>query len=206
MSSRRIAKVAEALRESISMTVLFGLKDPRVKNVTVLRTEVSPDLKAARVYVSVMGDEKTQSLAMHGLRSARGFIQSQIAERLELRYTPILSFVLDPGIKLSIEASTIIREALTTADDPQVDNDLDTDLGAEEDGDASDEAGSDEAGSDETGDDESGEEESGGEGTAASETHGRAGDVRQENVGRLDAGHDDVPGSEQEKTTESTGI
>jgi len=112
MSSRRIAKVAEALRETISMAVLFEIKDPRVKNVTVLRTEVSPDLKSARVFVSVMGDEKAQSLAMHGLRSARGFIQSRIADRLELRYTPILQFVLDPGIKYSIQASTIIREAL----------------------------------------------------------------------------------------------
>jgi ribosome-binding factor A len=112
MSSRRTAKVAEALRETISTAVLFGLKDPRVKNVTVLRTEVSPDLKSARVYVSVMGDEKTQALSMHGLRSARGFIQSKIAERLELRYTPILHFVLDPGVKLSVEASSLIRQAL----------------------------------------------------------------------------------------------
>lgn len=94
------------------MTVLFGLKDPRVKNVTVLRTEVSPDLKNARVYVSVMGDEKAQSLAMHGLRSARGFIQSQIADRLQLRFTPILSFALDQGVKLSIETSAILRQAL----------------------------------------------------------------------------------------------
>src|SRR5579872_703649 len=65
MSSRRIAKVAEALRETISTTVLFELKDPRVKNVTVLRTEVSPDLRSAKVYVSVRGDEKTQALSMH---------------------------------------------------------------------------------------------------------------------------------------------
>lgn len=112
MSSRRIAKVAEALRETVSTTVLFELKDPRVKNVTVLHTEVSPDLRSARVFVSVMGDEKAQSLALHGLRSARGFIQSRIADRLELRYTPILQFVLDPGVKLSVQASSIIREAL----------------------------------------------------------------------------------------------
>ena len=112
MSSRRIAKVAEALRESVSTTVLFELKDPRARNVTVLRTEVSPDLRSARVFVSVMGDEKAQSLAMHGLRSARGFIQSRIADRLELRYTPILKFVLDPGVKLSVQASSIIRETL----------------------------------------------------------------------------------------------
>jgi ribosome-binding factor A len=112
MSSRRIAKVAEALRETVSTTVLFELKDPRAKNVTVLRTEVSPDLRSARVFVSVMGDEKAQALAMHGLRSARGFIQSRIADRLELRYTPILHFVLDPGVKLSVQASSIIRDAL----------------------------------------------------------------------------------------------
>ena len=112
MSLRRIAKVAEALRESVSTTVLFELKDPRARNVTVLRTEVSPDLRSARVFVSVMGDEKAQSLAMHGLRSARGFIQSRIADRLELRYTPILQFVLDPGVKFSVQASSIIREAL----------------------------------------------------------------------------------------------
>src|SRR5260370_487081 len=112
MSSRRIAKVAEALRECVSTTVLFELKDPRVQNVTVLRTEVSPDLKSARVYVSVLGDEKAQALSMHGLRSARGFIQSKIADRLELRYTPVLTFILDPAVKLSTQASTIIREAL----------------------------------------------------------------------------------------------
>ena len=112
MSSRRIAKVAEALRECVSTTVLFELKDPRAKNVTVLHTEVSPDLRSARVFVSVMGDEKAQLLAMHGLRSARGFIQSRIADKLELRYTPILKFVLDPGVKMSVQASSIIREAL----------------------------------------------------------------------------------------------
>jgi ribosome-binding factor A len=115
MSSRRIAKVAEALREAISTIVLFELKDPRVKNVTVLRTEVSPDLRSARVYVSVMGDEKTQALSMHGLRSARGFIQSKIADRLDLRYTPVLTFVLDPAVKLSTQASAIIREALVSS-------------------------------------------------------------------------------------------
>jgi ribosome-binding factor A len=137
MSSRRIAKVAEALRECVSTTVLFELKDPRVRNVTVLRTEVSPDLKSARVYVSVLGDEKTQALSMHGLRSARGFIQSKIADRLELRYTPVLTFILDPAVKLSTQASAIIRDALqstagneaTAADDAEAGGDVpDADL------------------------------------------------------------------------------
>lgn len=113
MSSRRIAKVAEAVREIVSTVVLFELKDPRVKNVTVLRADVSPDLRNAKVYVSVMGDEKTQSLTLHGLNSARGFIQSKIADRLQTRYTPVLQFVSDPGVKLSVETSAIIREALS---------------------------------------------------------------------------------------------
>ena len=107
-----MAKVAEALREIVSTVVLFELKDPRVKNVTVLRAEVAPDLRSARVYVSVMGDEKTQSLSLHGLNAARGFIQSKIADRLGTRYTPVLQFVTDPGVKLSVQASATIREAL----------------------------------------------------------------------------------------------
>lgn len=115
MSSRRIAKVAEALREIVSTVVLFELKDPRVKNVTVLRAEVAPDLRTAKIYVSVMGDEKTRSLSMHGLNAARGFIQSKIADRLQTRYTPVLNFVSDPGIKLSIETAAVIREALATS-------------------------------------------------------------------------------------------
>jgi ribosome-binding factor A len=203
MSSRRIAKVAEALRETISMTVLFGLKDPRVKNVTVLRTEVSPDLKAARVYVSVMGDEKAQSLAMHGLRSARGFIQSQIADRLELRYTPILSFVLDPGIKFSIEASSIIRQALTTSGEGSAEGDAAAEDSSDE---SNDETGADDSHDGESTANETTGDETTADGTTASETDGGAVNVRQQEVGRMAASHEDVPVSELEKTTESTGI
>lgn len=195
MSSRRIAKVAEALRETISTTVLFGLKDPRVKNVTVLRIEVSPDLKAARVFVSVMGDEKAQSLAMHGLRSARGFIQSQIADRLELRYTPILSFVLDPGVKVSIETSSIIRQALTDASAGAANGDAATDVGSTEDEESGDES------TDEIGDNDS---ENGG--SAADESNAVE-SFREESVAaEADGEAGDVPGSKLEQTTEKTGI
>lgn len=112
MSSRRLAKVSEAIREQVSTAILFELRDPRVKNVTVTSAEASPDLRSAKVYVSIMGDDKTQSLSMHGLNSARGFLQAKLAERLQLRYTPVLHFVLDMGVKRSIEASRLIREAL----------------------------------------------------------------------------------------------
>lgn len=110
MNSRRNAKAAQAILESVSSTILIGLKDPRVKNVTVLDVEVSGDLRTAKVYVSVMGDERTQSLSMHGLNSARGFIQSKVADRLQTRYTPVLKFILDQGVKRSIETARLIQE------------------------------------------------------------------------------------------------
>jgi ribosome-binding factor A len=112
MSSRRTAKVAEAVREQVSTSILFELKDPRVKNVTVTRVEVSPDLRIAKIYVSVMGDEKAERLTMRGLESARGFLQSKVGDRLQIRYTPILRFELDQGIKRSIEASRLLRDVL----------------------------------------------------------------------------------------------
>lgn len=112
MNSRRLARAAEAVREVASTTILFELRDPRIKQVTVLGAEVAKDMRTAKVYVSVMGDPKQQSLAMHGLESARGYIQAKIAERLDTRYTPVLRFVLDQGVKKSIEASRLLREAL----------------------------------------------------------------------------------------------
>jgi len=111
MNSRRMAKASEAIRETVSTVVLFELRDPRIKNVTVLSAEVSPDLRAAKIYVSIMGDAKAQSLAMHGLDSARGFIQSKIADRLQTKNTPIIRFVLDPSVKKSIEVSRALYEA-----------------------------------------------------------------------------------------------
>jgi len=107
-----LAKAAEAIRETVSTTILFELRDPRVKNVTVLGAEASPDLKTARVFVSVMGSPKEQSLCLHGLESARGFIQAKLADRLQTRYTPVLKFVLDPAVKRSTETSRLLREAM----------------------------------------------------------------------------------------------
>lgn len=94
------------------MAILVELKDPRVSDVTVTRVEVSPDLRYAKVHVSIMGDEAHERLTMKGLESAAGFLQAKIAERLELRYTPRLSFVLDLGVKKSIEVARILREVL----------------------------------------------------------------------------------------------
>ncbi|RMG38526.1 MAG: 30S ribosome-binding factor RbfA [Planctomycetota bacterium] len=112
MTTRRMARVARAIQEVVSTSVLFELKDPRIANVTVLRAEVSSDLRHAKVYVSVMGDEKAQSLCMRGLNSARGYLQAKVARRLQTRYTPLLRFVLDDSVKKSIATSQLIRRVM----------------------------------------------------------------------------------------------
>ena len=112
MSSRRVQKVAEAIREVVSMSILTELQDPRVRDVTVTGVEASGDLRYAKVMVSVMGDETRQNLTLRGLQSAAGFLQSKIADRIDLRYTPRLTFVLDQGVKHSIAVAQILREVL----------------------------------------------------------------------------------------------
>lgn len=110
MPSRRVLKAAEAIREVVSTTILVELQDPRIRDVTVTYVEVTPDMRQAKVHVSVMGDEAKQKLSLHGLQSAAGYLQSKIASRIDTRYTPRLQFVLDQGVKHSIEVSRILSE------------------------------------------------------------------------------------------------
>ena len=94
------------------MAILADLKDPRVRDVTVTYVEASGDLRNAKVYVSIMGDEKRQSLSLHGLQNAAGFLQAKCSQRIDMRYTPRLTFVLDQGVKHSIEIAKILSEVL----------------------------------------------------------------------------------------------
>jgi ribosome-binding factor A len=108
--SRRTERVGEAIREVVATAILFEIKDPRVKGVTVIGCEVSGDLRNAKVKVSIMGTDAERKLTMHGLNSSAGFLQRKIAERLELRFTPILTIVEDESIKKSLEMARLIRE------------------------------------------------------------------------------------------------
>ena len=94
------------------MAILTELQDPRVRDVTVTGVEASGDLRFAKVMVSVMGDETRQNLTLRGLQSAAGFLQAKIADRIDLRWTPRLTFILDQGVKRSIEMAKILREVL----------------------------------------------------------------------------------------------
>src|SRR5688572_6293787 len=112
MKMHRLARVAEAIREVAAETILFEMHDPRVKLVTVTRAEVSADLQHAKIFVSVMGTDKEERLTLRGLQHAAGFIQSKLAKRLQTRFTPTVQFILDKGVKNSIEITRLINEAL----------------------------------------------------------------------------------------------
>ena len=118
MSSRRALKAAQAIREVVSTAILLELKDPRVQDVTVTLVEVSGDLRNAKVYVSVLGDEAKQRTCLNGLRSSCGFLQKRVGNRIDTRYTPQLKFVLDKGAKNAMEVTRILNEVLPSEPDP----------------------------------------------------------------------------------------
>ena len=93
--SERMRRVDEAMREVLSDAITQDLKDPRVGFVTVTAVDTSPDLRHARVYVSVLGEEGRRKLSMTALESARGFLQRRVAAQLRLKHTPQLAFIYD---------------------------------------------------------------------------------------------------------------
>lgn len=119
MPSRRTERIAEAIREVVASAIHFEVNDPRIQGVTVLRAEVASDLRSATVYVSLLGNESQCEQAFQGLRSARGFLQSKVAARLQTRSTPILAFKIDEGVKKSIAMSRLIDEALASDRRPE---------------------------------------------------------------------------------------
>lgn len=110
MTSRRLLKAAEAIREVVSMAILTELRDPRVQNVTVTGVEVAPDMRNAKVLVSIMGTEGQQHMCLNGLNRSAGFLQSKIAKRIDTRYTPRLTFEMDDGVKKSLEMAKILHD------------------------------------------------------------------------------------------------
>ena len=131
MLSRRVLKAAQAIREVVATTILSDLEDPRVQNVTVTRVEVAGDMRMAKVYVSVMGNENQQKLAIRGLENSAGYLQSKIMDRIDTRYVPLLKFELDDGVKKSIAIAQVLAEVLpkddkTAADEETINEEIET--------------------------------------------------------------------------------
>src|SRR3979411_1328818 len=98
MPTGRMRRVDVAVRAVLSEAIASDLHDPRVGFVTVTGVKTSPDLRHARVYVSVLGDEQVRAATLDGLRSAHGFLQGRLAAELTLKHTPTLTFEYDESI------------------------------------------------------------------------------------------------------------
>ena len=114
MPSHRNLRMAEAIREVVATSILFELNDPRVKGITVVRVEVTADLRFATVFVSIMGRKVERDRAMRGLDHAAGFLQAKVAARLQTRFTPTVSFKHDDSVKKSAELSRLIDVAISS--------------------------------------------------------------------------------------------
>jgi ribosome-binding factor A len=110
-------RVDEAMRQVLSDAMSQDVKDPRVGFVTVTDVKTSPDLRHARVYVSVLGDDAARAASMDGLRSAHGFLQGRVAGELRLKHTPTLNFIYDDTAERAARLERLIDE--TAADDEQ---------------------------------------------------------------------------------------
>jgi ribosome-binding factor A len=107
--SERMRRVNEGLRKVLA-EALGDLKDPRIGFVTVTGVETSTDLRHAKVFVSVLGSERTREQSLAGLRAAHGILQSRIAAEIRMKRTPQLTFEYDPSVERGVRMSRLIDE------------------------------------------------------------------------------------------------
>lgn len=108
--SRRTEKLREFIKEQVGQIIQQQLKDPRIGFVSVTDAEVSMDLRHARVFVSVLGDEDAKAATMEGLHSAQGYIRGELGRRLQMRFTPEIAFELDDSIERGTRVMSLIRD------------------------------------------------------------------------------------------------
>ena len=110
MSGRRRERVGDLLRDEVSEIIQREMSDPRLGFVSITRVELSPDLKYARMFVSVMGSEEERASSLVALNNASGFIRRQLAPRLHMRVIPDVSFRLDRSMEHAENVARILRD------------------------------------------------------------------------------------------------
>ena len=110
MTTRRQIQVAEEIQQIISVLLQREVKDPRLGFVTVIKAEVTSDLKYSTVYVSVLGSAEEQKASMEALTSSRGFLRRELASRMSMRFVPELRFKLDRGVEYSDQINRLLNE------------------------------------------------------------------------------------------------
>jgi ribosome-binding factor A len=115
--TRRTDRMGDVVRAELSDLLLRQIHDPRIKLVSVVAVELSPDLRHALVKVSALGDEAQRKEAIDGLQHARGFLRTELSRRLSTRVTPELTFTLDRGAEHSLRISELLEELHERDDD-----------------------------------------------------------------------------------------
>jgi ribosome-binding factor A len=113
--------MGEEIREEVAKILAEGLKDPRIGFVTITRVDLTADLRNARVYFGVLGDEGQREKTLAGLRQAAGFVRRELGRRLRARHTPELEFKYDTGLDATDRVAQLLDETRaqpTSDDDP----------------------------------------------------------------------------------------
>ena len=110
-NNTRISRINDEILRELSQILRTEVKDPRIGSMTsIIRVDTTQDLKYCKVNVSVLGNDDEKDAVMKGLKNAAGFIRHQLAERLNLRYTPELIFKLDDSVEYAVRMSKLIDE------------------------------------------------------------------------------------------------
>lgn len=110
MSTRRIERIQELLKEELSDIIHHGLKDPRIGFVTVTGVDVSADLSHAKVYLSVMGGASDKERTMNGIASAAGYVQRMLGSRVTMKSLPRLEFLLDESVDRGFHIMELLQK------------------------------------------------------------------------------------------------
>ena len=122
--SNRMIRINDEIQKEISSIIRGDLKDPRIGVITsVLKVDTTNDLKYCKVYISVLGDDDKKEEVMGVLKNAAGFIRSLIAQRINLRVTPELKFILDDSLEYSFKIDSLIRSVVKDDDEEKADDD-----------------------------------------------------------------------------------
>jgi len=113
MPFKRADRVSEAIKREISVLLTQNVKDPGVHFVTVSTVETTDDLRNAKIFVSVLGDEAERKETMDGLDRAKGYLRRELGQRLQLRYTPQIQFHLDRSLDNAVKISRILKNLKT---------------------------------------------------------------------------------------------
>ncbi|MCR5684040.1 MAG: 30S ribosome-binding factor RbfA [Lachnospiraceae bacterium] len=132
-NSVKMIRINREFQRELSSLIAMEVKDPRVSPMTsVVSVDVAPDLKTSKVYISVLGDEKSQHDTIKGLKNAASFLRSQLAHNLNLRNTPELTFIVDQSIEYGVNMSQKIEEVIAQDEARYVPDETDDADGSDE--------------------------------------------------------------------------